>query len=90
MTGNAGTYAALRLASVEEDYLGQRTHDRGMKHRDVGRAIAESCFTLYGEKRTAGLALDSESIRETWAQRFLAELEAAGYRVTFSRLGTHR
>ena len=81
-----GTYAALRIASVEDP----ATRPTGRKHRDVGRAIAESCFTLYGEKRTAGLALDSETVRETWAQRFLAEIEAAGYRVEFHRLGTHR
>ena len=69
----------------------QRTTDPDFRVRDVGRAIAESCFTLYGEKRTAGLALDSETVRETWAQRFLAEVEAMGYRVEFHRMaGTHR
>ena len=77
-----GTYPGLSIAGGES-YDAQRRADAGMLRRDVGLAVGHALFTLYGEKRAAPLALDSETVRETLAQRVLSELAAAGYRVTF-------
>jgi hypothetical protein len=84
VTTKEGTYPAL------SQYAHQRLCDKGMRHRDIGLAIGEALFAVYGERRVAGLALDSETVRETLAQRFLRELEGAGYRVEFHALATHR
>ena len=74
--------------ALSREYVAQRDADAGMERRDLGLAVGHALFTLYGEKRVAGLALDSETLRETLAQRVISELSAAGYVIRF--VGTPR
>lgn len=77
-------YPALGVAG--DTYERQRRADAGMLRRDVGLALGESAFGLFHASVTDRMALDSETLRETWAQRFLRELEEAGYAVTYHGL----
>lgn len=84
----AGTYPCLTVARpAADEYERQRRADAGMLRRDVGRALGESAFGLFPATVVDRMSLDSEILRETWAQRFLRELEAAGYVVTFRGRG---
>ena len=72
----AGTYPALAVADPCRDVV-ERT--RGRVHEEIGTAVAHALFTLYGDRRTAGLSLDSTCVRETLAARVIDELDDAGY-----------
>ena len=80
-------YPSLHVA---DEYVRQRTTDPDFRVRDVGHAIAETFGPIATHLRSYGvdLALDSEANRENLARHLLAELEAAGYHVTFD--GTRR
>ena len=70
--------------TLPADYVHQRYADPDMKVRDIGRSIADTLWHCYGPSVRAALALDSEAVTETLGERFLAEMAAAGYSVTFT------